>query len=260
MTTNGRSDRVRVEYCLIENPREFLAGGTNYNQWRWGFRGWHQAPEAAYDLVFERCHFRNFPNKKSSGYSDQSEGIEVAPTGLFTPTRMKIRYCLFENFLWTEGACVDAKAGDDGIIEYCTFDNVAMRGIDFRQCRRWTAQYNWIEDTSGLSVYGPDHRLIGNRIVGGGAYRLLRGNGDNSIYGNARVTNCLVRCNSGPLRVGLDFSSEPTTNLPTGVQVDGHNGTVSVQSGSGVSQNPGYSCPTNQAFKLTAAEVGPRAL
>jgi hypothetical protein len=261
VTSNERSDFCEVAYCLFENPRTFHTwnpGDPQWPQWRWGFRGGYQAGTASYDLIFSRCHFRNFPNTISSDYrSDQSEGIEVAATGLFTPTRMKIGYCLFENFPWDQGACIDVKGGDQGVIEYCTFDTSNMRGIDFRQCRQWIARHNWLEDTDGISVYGPDHQLIGNKITGAGDYKLLRGNGDETIYGNARVTNALVQCNIGSLRVGLDYSSEPLTHLPTGVQVNGHSGTVSIQSGSGVTQNPGYSCPSNTAFKLTAADVGP---
>jgi hypothetical protein len=170
---------------------------------------------------------------------------------------MTISYCLFENLPWNQGACIDAKGGDQGLVEYCTFVTSNMRSIDLRQCRQWTVRHNFCENTTGISVYGPDHTLTGNRISGSGSILLLRGNGDESIYGNARVTNALVQCNIGPLRVGLDYSSSPTTHLPTGVVVNGHSGSVSIQSGSGVSQNPGYSCPTNTAFKLTAAEVGP---
>ncbi|HRX72867.1 MAG TPA: DUF2341 domain-containing protein [Hyphomonas sp.] len=265
LTTNGRTDFCEIGYCRFENPRTFHtwnSGDPQWPQWRWGFRaGGYLETDAAYDLTITRCHFANFPNTISSNYaSDQSEGIEVAATGLFVPTRMVVSYCLFENMPWSEGAMIDCKGGDQGVVEYCTFVTSNMRAIDLRQCRQWTVRHNWCENTTGISVYGPDHILIGNKIVGVGSILLLRGNGDNSRFGNATVSNCLLRCNVGPLRIGLDYSSAPLTYLPTGVQVDGHDGTVSIQSGSGVSQNPGYSCPPNQAFKLTAAEVGPGVL
>ena len=264
ITSNERTDFCEIAWCLFENPRTlhtWNSGDPQWPQWRWGFRGGYQASTASYDLTITRCHFRNFPNTISTDYrSDQSEGIEVAATGLFVPTRMTISYCLFENMPWNQGAMIDCKAGDLGLVEYCTFVTSNMRAIDLRQCRQWTVRHNWCENTAGISVYGPDHSLIGNRLVGTGSFLLLRGNGDESIYGNATVSNCLLRCNVGPLRIGLDYSSAPLTYLPTGVQVDGHDGTISIQSGSGVSQNPGYACSANQAFKLTAAEVGPEGV
>ena len=261
VTSNERTDFCEIAFCLFESPRALSAwtpADGQWPQWRWGYRGGYQAATASYDLTIRRCHFRNFPNTSDPDYrSDQSEGIEVAATGLFTPTRMTISYCLFENMPWSEGAMIDCKAGDQGLVEYCTFVTSNMRAIDLRQCRQWTVQHNWCENTTGISVYGPDHTLTGNRIVGTGSILLLRGNGDESIYGNARVSNCLVQCNIGPLRIGLDYSSASTSYLPTGVQVNGHSGTVNIQPGSGVTQNSGYACPYNTAFKLTSAEVGP---
>jgi hypothetical protein len=263
VTSNERTDFCEIAFCLFESPRALSAwtpADGQWPQWRWGWRGGYQAATASYDLTIRRCHFRNFPNTSDPDYrSDQSEGIEVAATGLFVPTRMTISYCLFESLPWNQGACIDAKGGDQGLIEYCTFVTSNMRAIDLRQCRQWTVRHNWAENTSGISVYGPDHSLIGNRIVGTGSILLLRGNGDESIYGNARVTNCLVQCNIGSLRIGLDYSSSGTSYLPTGVQVNGHSGTINIQPGAGVTQNAGYSCATNQAFKLVAAEVGPEA-
>jgi hypothetical protein len=261
MQTPNRNDRCHIGYNLIENPREFREGGTSFNQTRWGYRGRHPANQSSYDLRIYRNHFRNFPNRKSAGYSDQAEAIELAPIGGFFDTRYRIEYNLFENFAWTQGGVIDVKAGQAGIIEYNTFVNSGMRAIDIRAVKNCTARHNWMENTQGLSMYGVDHVVIGNRVVGSGGFFALRGNGNESLDGSslARVVNALFQCNIGNLRIGLDYSSTGTSFLPTGVVVNGHTGSVNIQSGSGVTQNPGFSCPTNQAFKLSANQVGPFA-
>lgn len=265
----SRTDFLEIAYCLFEHPAAFAPWRNieldgQWPQWRFGIRGRHEPSAAPYDLHIHHCHFRHFPAKPTASYrSAQADAIEIAPIGSDFDTRNIIEYCLMENINdSTGGSICDIKAGRKGLFQYNTAINCPGR-VDIRSAREWTLQHNWLENTQGIAAYGQDHRLIANQLVGeGDSIRLLRGNGDENFSGagRQRVVNCLVRCNSGTLRIGTDWSSDPLENLPLGVRMDGHQGAVSIQPGASVTQQPDYSClDSSEAFKLTASQVGPMA-
>lgn len=262
-----RNDSLEIAYCIFKDPAPFrswtLADG-DWPQFRFGIRGRHRLDlnQVSYDVHIHHCHFLNFPPKPSTEYrSAQADGIELAPVFINADTRWIIEYNLFENIKSTDGSIIDVKSGRKDVIRYNTAINCTGR-LSIRSAEQTTLEYNWLETTQGICVYGTDHKLIGNRVINGGSIRILRGdNAGPSGTGYDQVKNCLVRCNIGPLRIGQDWSSTGNDFPPLNTAIEGHdpnNISWGVHSGSTV--NPDYDCPENQAFKLKPSEVGPEAM
>lgn len=263
----SRTDFLEVAYCLFENPASFapwhsIERDGAWPQFRFGIRGRHEADRAPYNLHIHHCHFRNFPAKPSANYrSAQADAIEIAPVGSAFETHNIIEYCLFENISDNSGAICDIKAGRAGVFQYNTALNCSGR-IDLRSVDNWAVRHNWLENTQGLAVYGRDHQLIDNQLSGGASLiRLLRGNGENSFSGagRQRVVNCLVRCNSGVLRIGSDWSGDPLDYLPVDILVEGHLGAMDIETGSRVAVSGDHQCLASRAFRLSTYQVGPIA-
>jgi hypothetical protein len=263
----ARTDFLEIAFCLFEHPAGFAPWRSvdldgAWPQWRFGIRGRHEWDRAPYRLHVHHCHFRDFPAKPADNYrSAQADAIEIAPLGSDFATNNIIEYCLFENINnGSAGSVCDIKAGSHGVFRYNTAINCAGR-VDVRSARGWLLAHNWLEGTEGIAVYGTGHKLVDNRLIGrSGSLRLLRGNGDESFAGTGRqrVVDCLVQCNSGTLRVGLDWSSDPTTHLPMDVRVAGHDGAIESHGDIDLPTRP-LPCVPSNAFRLTAAEVGPEA-
>lgn len=259
-----RNDHLEIAYCMFTKPAG-LPSFTPQGEYplRIGIRGRHRLDldQVSFDTHIHHNYFVDFPKKQGSYHSGQSDAIEIAPVFIDADTRWIIEYNLFEDIKSTDGSIIDVKSGRKDLVQYNTAVNCNGR-MDIRSSQQTTMQFNWLENTKGIAVLGAEHKLIGNHVLGGGSIVILKGNGVGpSTTGYDQVKNCLLRCNVGTLRIGLDWSSTGVEYPPVNTTVEGHNpGNISWGIYSGRTFIPDYSCSPEQAFKLTPAQVGPGAL
>lgn len=254
-----RTDRLEIGYCTLTKPGAFPSWSSgDPTPLRIGIRGRHEIDRAAYDTHIHHCYFYDFPDKPASSYSSgQADAIEMAPIGINADTRWKIEYNRFEQIRVDSGSIIDMKGGRKCVARFNTAVSCGGR-IDLRSVSEAKVEHNWLKATQGIGVFGIDHQIVGNRLIDGGYIRLLKGTVQGpDILNGEQVKNALVRCNTGTLRVGVDFSTGTWPVL--GTQVDGHSGAITYGSHSGTVANDNYACSADQAFELMTAEVGPAA-
>ncbi len=258
-----RTDNLEIAYSTFTKPAGFSGWKPGYIQWmRFGIRGRHIADQASYNTHIHHNHFYDFPAKADpKNYrSGQCDAIEVAPIGGDFNIYTLIEFNLFENIRDPgTGSIIDIKGGAGGTARFNAAVNSPGR-IDLRSANNWTVEGNYLENTGGISVYGHKHTLTDNRMTGNGSILLLKGvveTNANHHEGN-RVRDPVLKCNSGPLKVGTDFSSTSDQFPVVNAIIEGHAGAVALGLQTNTVQR-GAICPATRAKKLRSDEVGANA-
>ncbi len=250
-----KAPRVRFEKCDLSSPAsrgislDLGAGGTA--------------------LTVSRCHFHDWGpgDTNDQTFEPLQLGFGAGDTDRDAATR--IEYCLFENINLgnNEPETVSIKSRNVTVYGCHLKDARYIKCRIGRAARIEACTVEAVSKSGGIELYGPDNRVLGCDLVGGGAtVRVGAGtvDGDSSPAGwvNADYPSSkrvkLVGVTSPGFVIGFAFNSgidRPATDT----RLENCTGTVQLRTETGTVQTPTESESYDPPLTLTAAEVGPDA-
>ncbi len=250
-----KAPRVRFEKCDLSSPAsrgislDLGAGGTA--------------------LTVSRCHFHDWGpgNTNDQTFEPLQLGFGVGDTDRDAATR--IEYCLFENINLgnNEPETVSIKSRNVTVYGCHLKDARYIKCRIGRAARIEACTVEAVSKSGGIELYGPDNRVLGCNLAGGGAtVRVGAGTVDgdsppagwvNADYPSSKRVK-LVGVSSPVFVIGFAFNSgidRPATDT----RLENCTGTVQLRTETGTVQTPTESESYDPPLTLTAAEVGPDA-
>lgn len=217
--------------------------------------------EFHYNAWVHHNYFHDFPAKPGSYHTGQDDAIEVCqtwrPPYINLRTGWLVEYNLIERHLQGSGV-MDFKCGGS-TVQFNTMINSPGGRIDNRGGPYGSYIANWIENSGGMGIHSGFHKIIGNKITGGGKLYLAAGTENWNETGGGGATRqlafqCLVAGNDAPLTVGNDYGPE---TLPAESNViEGHKGAIQLDLERNTTVRPTSSVTVPAARRLTPGEVG----
>lgn len=213
-----------------------------------------------FNAYIHHNYFHDFLGKPSSGayHSGQSDAMEICETGSAMQAGHLIEYNLVENHRGGSGI-IDLKCG--GLtIQYNTITNSPNGRLDLRNGSNIRMIGNWIANSGGSHILGRDHKVIGNIFTGGAKIDVLAGETSNPADkgGSPNAQNAHLRCNQGPLTVGLTYpNKDKYPALDT--EVRSHKGSIKYGKHQGTRVSNGGHCDIKVAKPLSRNDVGLRS-
>ena len=276
-------DRIRISHCRFSDTSGIALGVVRGSDVVIEFcafqgcngRGLSIGPKGkAGTVIAPHVHHNLFSDFRGESGENVHEAIQIGQFGGDAPLAIK---AIVENNLFTN-VNVDLEVisvkSSENIISGNTFLNCKARPTNrFRQPQPLAR--NWVENCHGMWIYGADHELAGNRVIGSrdgmclmagntepDTVRVAR-NDDSGKKGKDLRPHCqnvtVVGNDCDRLIVGkvVEKAKPPFTFPAAGTRIAGHAGPIELELQVDTRVDEGARADKPAAKRLSADEVGP---